>query len=496
MFKKVLIANRGEIACRVIHACSEMGIKTVSVHSDADKNSLHAMISDDTVNIGPAPAGDSYLSIDKIIKAAKNTNCDAIHPGYGFLSENSEFNSGVRKAGLVFIGPDPEPVRILGSKTESRKMMMEAGIPVIPGMKGSSLNPVDFAKAAEEIGYPVLIKASAGGGGKGMRIVLNSDKLQESVEAAIRESKSAFGSDEVFLEKYLESPRHVEIQILADNFGNVVYLFERECSIQRRHQKIIEEAPSPALNPQLRKSMGETAVKVAQAANYNNAGTVEFLLDKHDNFYFLEVNTRIQVEHPVTEEITGLNLVKLQLEIASGAKLPFKQEELSFKGHAFECRIYAEDPDSNFMPSSGTVHYLKEPVGKGVRYDSGIFSGAEVPMYYDPIMAKLVVWGRNREEARRRMLRALRDNVVLGVKTSIGFMSNVLRHPEFISGNTPTDFIEKYRDELFKRDEKKLDLALKAASLKAGKKREFVPDTAKQSNPWQEIGAWEVLVKK
>lgn len=494
MFRKILVANRSEIACRVIRACKELDIKTVAVFSEADRNSLHVLMADESICIGPPPALQSYLNIDAIINATLETKCDAIHPGYGFLSEKYDFNKKVNEAGLVFIGSKPEPMKLLGSKVESRKTMIDAGIPVIPGMKGSSKNLDDYIKLADEIGYPVLIKASDGGGGKGMRVVNNPEELKPSVESAMRESQSAFGSDIVFLEKYIESPRHVEIQIAADNYGNAVYLFERECSIQRRHQKIIEETPSVALNPELRKKMGETAVKVIKAANYNNLGTVEFLLDKNNNFYFLEVNTRIQVEHPVTEMTTGVDLVKLQLKIAAGEELPFRQEDLRQNGHSIECRIYAEDADNNFMPSAGKILFLKEPVGPGVRYDCGIYEGFEVPIYYDPILAKLIVWGKNREEARKRMILALKDNVILGVQTSIRFMLDVLEHPEFIAGNTFTNFIDINMKDRINHSMNDLDsiLAAGAYAVFNEKPQNVSKVTSEMPTPWQTIGKWEI----
>ena len=363
MISKILIANRSEIACRIIRTCKELGIKTVAVYSEVDEKSLHVQLADEAVFIGAPPANKSYLNQDLIIKTALSSGCDAIHPGYGFLSENPDFNRKVREAGLIFIGPSPESMNLLGSKVASRQTMLQAGIPVIPGMKGSSKEFSDFEEIAKEMDYPVLIKASAGGGGKGMRVVREPSKLKESVEAAMRESLSAFGSDEVYLEKYIEEPRHVEFQVAADQYGNAIHIFERECSIQRRHQKIIEETPSPVMDPDLRKKMGDTAVKVIKAANYDNVGTVEFLVDKDKNFYFLEVNARIQVEHPITEMVTGLDLVKLQINISNGEELPFNQEQLSQRGHAIECRIYAEDSDNQFMPSSGKILFLKEPAG-------------------------------------------------------------------------------------------------------------------------------------
>ncbi len=496
MIKKVLIANRSEIACRVIRACREMEIATVAVYSEADANALHVQLADEAVFIGPAPAAESYLDMDAIIKAAKSAGCDAIHPGYGFLSENADFNQKVSDSGLIFIGPKPDSMKLLGSKVESRQKMIEAGVPVIPGMKSSSLKIEDFEKAAADMDYPVLIKASAGGGGKGMRVVHKPTELKTAVESAIRESQSAFGSDRVFLEKYVESPRHIEFQVAADRHGNAVHIFERECSIQRRHQKIIEESPSPAIDAGLRKKMGDTAVRVIRAANYDNVGTVEFLVDKNKNFYFLEVNTRIQVEHPVTEMTTGIDLVKLQIQIANGDTLPFSQEDLSQRGHAIECRIYAEDSDNNFMPSSGQILYLKEPTGSGIRFDSGIYQGAEVPVFYDPILAKLIVWGSDREEARKRMNFALRECIILGVKTSIAFMVKVLRHPEFIIGNTFTDFIDTNLPETSDDISETIESAIAAVAVfnknncnisSGDKSLDEIP------SPWQLIGDWEIV---
>ncbi len=497
MIKKILIANRSEIACRVIRACREMDIETVAVYSDVDAGALHVQLADEAVCIGAPQAAESYLNMDKIIQTAKDNGCDAIHPGYGFLAENSVFNRKVRESGLIFIGPEPEPMELLGSKVASRQTMIKANVPVIPGMKGASLEIKDFEDAANEMGFPVLIKASAGGGGKGMRVVNEPSKLKEAVESAMRESKSAFGSDEVFLEKYIESPRHVEFQVAADNFGNAVYLFERECSIQRRHQKIIEESPSPVMDPELQKRMGETAVKVIKTSNYTNAGTVEFLVDKDKNFYFLEVNARIQVEHPITEATTGVDLVKLQIMIANNEMMPFSQEELVQNGHAIECRIYAEDAENNFMPSSGKILYLKEPIGPGVRYDSGITTGSVVPVFYDPVLAKLIVWGQNREEARKRMILALKENIVLGVKTSIRFMIDCLEHPDFISGNTFTNFIEKNMSEkmLPKISDEKLKNAMMVAALHSSlnnRKKVVSSESGDIASPWQTIGKWEI----
>lgn len=499
MFKKILIANRSEIACRIIRACRELGIKTVAVYSEADETSLHVKMADEAVCIGPPPARESYLNTEAIINAAKATNCDAIHPGYGFLSENWEFNQLIQDSGLVFIASDPEPMKLLGSKVKSRITMIDAGVPVIPGMKSNSTNIDEFIETAERIGYPVLIKASDGGGGKGMRVVRKAEELAESFESAIRESKSAFGSDVIFMEKYIEVSRHIEFQVAADKFGNALHFFERECSIQRRHQKIIEETPSTALDDDLRKRMGETAVKVIKAAGYNNVGTVEFLLDNDKNFYFLEVNTRIQVEHPITEMVTGIDLVKLQIQIAAGEPIPFKQEDISQRGHAIECRIYAEDADSNFMPSSGQILYLKEPKGFGIRYDSGIEIGTKVSIFYDPILAKLIAWGMTRDEAIVRIINALKENVLIGVKTSNHFMQKVLLHKDFVEGKTYTNFIEKHSDELFDSDDEDLELAKKAIKLYIDNRKisRAVSETSDNlSTPWLELGKWEIANNK
>jgi acetyl-CoA carboxylase biotin carboxylase subunit len=499
MIKKILVANRSEIACRIIKACKELGIRSVAVYSDADRNALHTLLADEALYIGESQPLKSYLNMEAIINAAKQTGCDAIHPGYGFLSEQAEFNRMVRDAGLIFIGSNPESMSLLGSKVQSRQTMLNSGVPIIPGMKSATKDIEEFKRYAAELGYPVLVKASDGGGGKGMRIVRSEAELADSVNSAIRESISAFKSDAIYLEKYIESPRHIEFQVAADNYGNAVYLFERECSIQRRHQKIIEETPSVALDPELRRRMGETAVRAIKAAGYTNLGTVEFLLDKDKNFYFLEVNARIQVEHPITELTTGIDLVKLQIQIANGEKLPFTQEELRQNGHAIECRIYAEDAENNFLPSSGKILFLREPTGPGIRFDSGIYQGCEVPVFYDPIMAKLIVWGRNREEARKRMINALKNTVILGTKTSIGFMIKVLEHPEWIAGNTYTNFIEKHFEGKHLPSPDLIDFALAGAEFAFKSKRKV----ARVSNvkeeipsPWQSLGHWEIAMGK
>lgn len=443
MFKKILIANRGEIAVRVIRTCKEMGIPTIAVYSEVDRCALHVQAADEAVLLGPPPPLESYLNIDKIIQTAHDRGADAIHPGYGFLAENPRFAKRCEEEGITFIGPKSEVIELLGNKIESRRVMSEAGIPCTPGFEIAGMK-IDKIKAeAWKIGYPVLIKAAAGGGGKGMRVVHNPNDLEKSIEGAMRESKSAFADDTVYLEKYIEKPRHIEFQILADNYGNVIHLCERECSIQRRHQKVVEETPSTAITSEIRKAMGETAVRVAKASGYSNAGTVEFLYAGEGNYYFLEVNTRLQVEHPVTEETVGIDLVAEQILIASGEKLRFKQSDIKQRGHAIECRIYAEDPSLNFMPSSGKIIFMKEPGGPGVRHDCGVYSGWDVPVHYDPILSKLITWGPDRESSRKRMIKAFENFAVLGVSTTIEFLAKVLDHPDFINGETYTNFIDK-----------------------------------------------------
>lgn len=498
MFKKILIANRGEIAVRIIKACQEMAISTVAVFSDADRLSLHVQVADEAVGIGPSPAVDSYLDMDRIIQAAKKTGADAIHPGYGFLAENAEFARRCEKEKIVFIGPNSGALKLVGDKVRSRQTLEKADIPIIPGMKSIVKDVTAIKAEAKKIGYPVMIKASAGGGGKGMRVVFDEKHLTPALEAGMREAKSAFGDESVYLEKFIEQPRHVEFQVLADNHGNVVHLFERECSIQRRHQKIVEETPSQALDPDLRARMGETARKVMQVSKYNNAGTVEFLLDKDRNFYFLEVNARLQVEHPVTELTTGVDLVHQQIRIAAGEKLSFDQENLEQKGHAIECRIYAEDPHSNFLPSSGKILYFKEPRGPGIRHDCGIYSGWEVPIYYDPILAKLIVWAENRGVACQRMMKALDDYVILGVQTSIRFLRDLIEHPQFRNGETTTSFIQDhFADWTGEKDsEESQKLALLAAafdSLQGTTSGRGFPTAKKEIySPWLSLGKWRI----
>jgi acetyl-CoA carboxylase biotin carboxylase subunit len=498
MFKKILIANRGEIAVRVIRACREMGISPVAVFSEADRASLHVALADEAVAIGPAPAVESYLDMDRIVRAVRDTGAEAVHPGYGFLAENADFARRLEKEGIVFIGPRSEALELVGDKVRARQTMEKAGIPIIPGMKSVPDDASEYVKAARSLGYPVIVKASAGGGGKGMRIVREEKDLGPALEAGRREAKSAFGDESVYLERYIEEPRHVEFQVLADNAGRTVHLFERECSIQRRHQKIVEESPSPALDGDLRAKMGETAVKAMRAAGYNNAGTVEFLLDKDRNFYFLEVNARLQVEHPVTELVTGVDLVRQQILIASGRPLTLTQDSLRQRGQAIECRIYAEDPTRQFLPSPGRILYLREPRGPGIRLDGGIYGGWEVPIYYDPILAKLIVWAEDRDLACRRMAAALDGYAVLGIHTTIDFLKDVIRHFEFRAGRTNTAFIPKYFDGWTKAegDGGTLPLALAAAAIDEMGRRKRPKDGARAkeeaAGPWQTLGRWRI----
>ncbi len=442
--KKLLVANRGEIALRIMRSAREMGILTVAVFSEADRQALHVRFADESICIGPPPSAQSYLVMDKIIAAAKQTGADAIHPGYGFLSENEDFARKVKEAGIIFVGPSAESMEIMGSKLGAKAAVAKFNVPLVPGT-AEPISDVEAAKKiAKEIGYPILIKASAGGGGKGMRIVENETEFQEQMERAISEAVSAFGDGAVFIEKYVSGPRHIEFQIFGDQHGNVVHLFERECSIQRRHQKVVEEAPSSVLTPELRKKMGEAAVNAAKAANYYNAGTIEFILDDKMNFYFLEMNTRLQVEHPVTEQITGLDLVKLQIKIAEGEKLPFKQEDLKINGHAIEIRVYAEDPANNFLPDIGTLKTYKRPQGHGIRVDDGFEQGMSIPFYYDPMIAKMICHDETRERAISKMVRAIDDYEITGVETTLGFCKYVMQHDAFASGKFDTKFVEKY----------------------------------------------------
>ena len=443
MIKKVLIANRGEIAVRIIRACREMGIETVAVYSEADREALHTKLADEAVCIGPAPSSESYLSMDRIISATIITGADAIHPGFGFLSENSKFAELCEQCNITFIGPKSQVIARLGNKQEARNTMMAAGVPVIPGSKEAIYDVETGAKIAEEIGYPVIIKAALGGGGKGMRVAQTPEEFEASFQTAQKESQMAFGDNTMYIEHFVQHPRHIEFQILADSYGNVIHLGERDCSIQRNHQKMIEEAPSIALSDELRQRMGEAAVRAARAAGYENAGTIEFLLEKNGNFYFIEMNTRIQVEHPVTEWVTGIDLVKEQIRIASGKKLSYTQDQVHLSGHAIECRINAENPAKGFRPSPGTIQDMYLPGGKGIRIDSAIYSGYTIPPYYDSMVAKLIVWARNRKEAIRKMQSALGEVIIEGIDTNVDYQYEIVNHPDFISGDIDIEFIEK-----------------------------------------------------
>lgn len=467
--RKILIANRGEIACRVIRCCREMGIATVAVYSDIDADALHVRMADEAYLIGPAPSSESYLRGDKIIEVAKEAGADAIHPGYGFLSENASFVRKVNEAGIIFIGPPPEAMESMGGKISARRIAIDADVPVVPGTVDPLTSYESAAEIAERFGYPVMLKASAGGGGKGMRLVTSSAELRTALETAQAEARASFGDDAVYIEKAIVRPRHIEIQLVSDTYGNHVHLGERECSIQRRHQKVIEEAPSPINSPELREKMGECAIKVARAVEYVGAGTVEFLVSDLDkSFYFLEMNTRLQVEHPVTELVTGIDLVREQINIAAGNKLSFTQEDIKLTGHAIECRVYAEDPDSGFLPSPGVIRRLRLPQGPGVRDDGGVYEGGEVSIYYDPMISKFSVIGRDRAEAIERMRRALMEYRISGIKTTLPFFVEVMDDPKFVAGELDTGFIAGFQDRRKQKakDETELDLAIVAMALK------------------------------
>ncbi|NYJ27322.1 acetyl-CoA carboxylase biotin carboxylase subunit [Allomuricauda sp. ARW1Y1] len=442
--KKILIANRGEIAVRVMKTVKKMGIKTVAVYSEVDRNAPHVLFADEAVCIGEAPSNKSYLKGDKIIEVAKKLQVDGIHPGYGFLSENADFAEAVENSGITFIGPKSKAIRIMGSKLAAKEAVKAYDIPMVPGIDEAISDVAKAHEIANEVGYPVLIKASAGGGGKGMRIVEKAEDLESGMKRAISEATSAFGDGSVFVEKYVTSPRHIEVQVMADTHGNVLHFFERECSVQRRHQKVVEEAPSAILTPELRKEMGEAACKVAKSCDYIGAGTVEFLMDADHNFYFLEMNTRLQVEHPVTELITGVDLVELQIKVARGEELPMKQEDLTINGHAVELRVYAEDPLNDFLPSVGNLETYQLPVGEGIRVDNGFREGMDIPIYYDPMLSKLITYGKTREEAIELMLDAIQNYKVKGVQTTLPFGSFVFAHEAFRSGNFDTHFVKNY----------------------------------------------------
>jgi acetyl-CoA carboxylase, biotin carboxylase subunit len=441
---KILVANRGEIALRIMRSVQEMGIQTVAIYSHADRQSPHVRFADEAYFAGPSPSSESYLRMDNIIEIATQSGAQAIHPGYGFLSENEHFATKVEQCGLVFIGPSASSIALMANKLSAKKAVSRYSVPLVPGTSEPVQDLAQAKRIAREIGYPVLIKASAGGGGKGMRIVDNEEEFDGQMERAVSEATSSFGDGSVFIEKYVSRPRHIEFQILGDKYGNIVHLFERECSIQRRHQKIIEEAPSSILTPKIRQAMGDAAVKVARACNYYGAGTVEFILDEKLNFYFLEMNTRLQVEHPVTEAITGLDLVKLQIQIAGGEKLPFDQKDIIPRGHAIEVRVYAEDPSTGFLPDIGTLTRYRRPQGHGVRVDDGLDEGMEVPFYYDPMIAKLICYGEDRKSAIRKMIRAISEYEIAGLETTLGFCKFVMEHEAFNSGDFDTHFVEKH----------------------------------------------------
>ncbi|HTO38789.1 MAG TPA: acetyl-CoA carboxylase biotin carboxylase subunit [Brumimicrobium sp.] len=479
---KVLIANRGEIARRIIRTLKKMNIKSVAVYSEADANAPFVHEADEAVCIGPAPSAQSYLVEDKIIQVAKDLNVDAIHPGYGFLSENSGFARRLKKEGIVLIGPSADAMDLMGDKITAKQTVKDYGVPLVPGVDRAITDTEEAKEIAATVGFPILIKASAGGGGKGMRLVEKMEDLEEQMKLAQSEARSSFGNDAVFIERFVSKPRHIEIQIFADNHGNIIHLYERECSIQRRHQKVIEEAPSAVLTPALRAEMGKAACDVARSCNYTGAGTVEFLLDAELNFYFLEMNTRIQVEHPITEEITGLDLVELQIRVARGEELPIKQEDVQMNGHAMEVRVYAEDALANFTPDIGTLHRYKKPVADYIRIDDAYEEGMEIPIYYDPMIAKLVTWGKDREESIERMIKAIDDYEISGLRTTLDFGKFVMKHPAFRSGNFDTNFIKNYFSDpsilLTAQDEEKKALEASLDELWKGvlnnKNKEFI----------------------
>ena len=498
MFTKILIANRGEIACRVIKTARHMGIRTVAVYSDADRNGLHVSMADEAIYIGGSAARDSYLDIDKVIAAAKKTGAQAIHPGYGFLSENAAFCRRCAVENIVFIGPPTAAIEAMGSKSAAKQIMGKAGVPLVPGYHGDDQDPEVIRKAANDMGYPVLLKATAGGGGKGMRQVWSAEEFDSALEAAKREAMNGFGDDAMLVEKYLTQPRHIEIQIFCDSHGNAVYLFERDCSIQRRHQKVIEEAPAPGMSETLRAEMGKAAVRAAQAINYVGAGTVEFLLDADGSFYFMEMNTRLQVEHPVTEMITGLDLVEWQLRVAAGDKLPREQNELTINGHAIEVRIYAEDPNNEFLPQTGTIHFLETPAESAhIRIDTGVIEGDEVSVFYDPMIAKLIVWDSDRQHALRRLGGALKDYRLSGVTSNIDFLYTLCQHPAFAKADFDTGFIGKHEDQLLNRDTPEFgdNLALAALYLVL-KQKQVIATRADNSSdaesPWNNAHSWRI----
>jgi len=498
MFKKVLVANRGEIAVRVIRACRELGIDTVAVYSEADRRALHVRYADEAYLLGPAPSRESYLRADKIIDVARKCGADAVHPGYGFLAEREDFAAACAEAGIAFIGPKPSSIAAMGDKAEARATVIKAGVPVVPGTEGvGNMLDEELLSAALQMGFPLLIKATAGGGGKGMREVKNLEEMPTLLQSARREAESAFGDGNVYLEKLVEGARHIEIQILADSFGNVIHLGERECSLQRRHQKLLEEALSPALDDDLRETMGNVAVKAAKSVDYVNAGTIEFLVDKDKNFYFLEMNTRLQVEHPITEMVTGIDIVKEQIRVARGRTLSYKQEDVKFNGHAIECRINAEDPYENFMPSTGRITHSLIPTGPGVRVDTGVYPGFEITPFYDPMIAKLIVWGETRAQAILRMRRALEEYRIVGVRTNIPFHQTMMDSHRFMAGQYDTRFVEE-RFSMEDAGEGKADhvetaaiLATLVAHQEAERSATIVNRNERDTSNWKWVGRWE-----
>jgi len=497
MFSKILIANRGEIACRVIKTARKLGIRTVAVYSDADAQARHVALADEAYPIGPAPARESYLVVEKILDAARRSGAQAIHPGYGFLSENAGFAEACAAAGIVFIGPPPDAIRAMGSKSAAKSLMEKSGVPLVPGYHGADQDPALLTEAARRIGYPVLIKASAGGGGKGMRVVEQPEDLDAAIASAKREAAASFGDDQVLIEKYLGRPRHIEIQVFADTMGNTISLFERDCSIQRRHQKVVEEAPAPGLDPARRTSMGEAACAAARAIGYVGAGTVEFIAEG-DAFYFMEMNTRLQVEHPVTEAITGQDLVEWQLRVASGEPLPLTQEQLTITGHAIEVRVYAEDPNRDFLPSIGTLTHLRPPVeGPHVRVDTGVRAGDTISIHYDPMIAKLIVWDRDRASAAQRLSEALAEYEVVGVTTNLSFLKTLADHPAFRAAELDTGFIGRYGDDLFPPVGPAPRLALAAAAFRVLRDRQAAVTASAalshdRHSPWNLAHAWRL----
>ncbi|HBF13883.1 MAG TPA: biotin carboxylase [Deltaproteobacteria bacterium] len=502
--RKILIANRGEIAVRIMRTCRDLGIGTVAVYSEADRTALHVQLADEAYFIGPSPSIESYLIIDKIIDVAKKSKTDAIHPGYGFLSEKAPFSQACKDARIIFLGPDPDSIRKMGDKIEARKVALEAKVPMVPGIQRPLKDIAEAKQLAKEMKYPVLLKASAGGGGKGMRIVEKESEIESAFDRATSEAKKAFNDGSLYIEKYLKKARHIEVQMICDQHGNRLHLFERDCSLQRRHQKIVEEAPFGLIKPETREAMMKSCLRLCEKVNYTGVGTIEFLMDDDQNFYFLEMNTRLQVEHPVTEMITGLDLVALQIAIGEGKPLPIKQADVKIHGAAVECRLYAEDSDNNFMPSPGTIQWINLPEGPGVRHDTGVYEGATIPIFYDPMIAKLITWGENREQALARMTRALREYEIGGFKNNISFLRTIIEHPEFVKGNTYTRFIDDH-PELFEKRKIEFpqewifglaayDQMKSQKNIGTGRDNPRIVPT--ESSPWKILGLREALGKR